>query len=61
MNEQECLDNLKQKKEACGEEARTGSLEEYREIVQAARDQLESCSSGEITSGQEHTGNKKTS
>lgn len=39
MNEQECLDNLKQKKEAYGEEARTGSLQEYREIVQAARNQ----------------------
>lgn len=41
MNEQECLDNLKQKKEAYGEEARTGSLQEYREIAQAVRNQLE--------------------
>lgn len=31
MNEQECLDILKQKKEACWGETRTGSLEEYRD------------------------------
>lgn len=37
MNEQELLDDLKQKKEACGGEARIGSLEEYRETVQAVR------------------------
>lgn len=35
MNEQECLDNLKQKKEAWGGESRTGSLEEYRETIRA--------------------------
>lgn len=33
MNEQECLDNLTQKKEAYRGEARTGSLEEYRGTV----------------------------
>lgn len=37
MNEQELLDNLKQKKETYRGEARRGSLEEYRETIQATR------------------------
>lgn len=56
MNEQELLDNLKQKKETYRGEARTGSLEEYRETIQATRKQGRELKPGEIKSGQGHQG-----